>query len=189
MRSSKKRRSKKWKRTPPTIEPFALGLGGNSGAVAATVAAALRRLVAALGPLQVAPLYRSRAVSPIPQPDYLNTAAVGSTALGPDAVLALAKRLELAAGRRRGPRGAPRPLDIDLLIHGSRVLTTPELTLPHPRLALRRFVLAPLADVAPDLPVPPAGATVAQLLAALPDDEHTVDRVPWPDAPSIMAPP
>ena len=146
-----------------------------------------------MGPLRVAPLYRSRAVSPIPQPDYLNTVVVGSTALAPDAVLALAKRLELAAGRRRGPRGAPRPLDVDLLVHGSRVLTSPELTLPHPRLALRRFVLAPLADVAPDLVVPPGDQTVRQILAALPADLSTatswVERVPWPEAAGIMAPP
>lgn len=149
--------------------------------MAATLAAALRRLAVALGPLTVAPLYRSPADSPIAQPDYLNTAAVGSTALPPDAVLALAKRLELAAGRRRGPRGAPRPLDVDLVLYGSRVDAAPELTLPHPRLAGRRFVLAPLADVAPDLPVPPGGTTIAELLAALPaGGGGWVERVEWP---------
>lgn len=142
----------------------ALALGGNLGPVAETLRQALRRLEAALGPLQVAPLYRTAAVSPTPQPDYLNTAALGRTRLSPDAVLALAKALELAAGRRAGPRFGPRPLDVDLLLWGDLVSPYPELTLPHPRLRDRRFVLEPLAALAPDLPVPPDGKTVRELL-------------------------
>jgi 2-amino-4-hydroxy-6-hydroxymethyldihydropteridine diphosphokinase len=142
----------------------ALALGGNLGPVAETLRQALRRLEAALGPLQVAPLYRTAAVSPTPQPDYLNTAALGRTHLSPDAVLALAKALELAAGRRAGPRFGPRPLDVDLLLWGDLVSPHPELTLPHPRLRDRRFVLEPLAALAPDLPVPPDGKTVRELL-------------------------
>ena len=125
---------------------------------------ALGDLEAALGPLRVAPLYRTRPVSPIPQPDFLNTAALVRTALPPDAVLAVAKALERAAGRRRGPRFGPRPLDIDLLLYGDLQSTAPELTLPHPRLRERRFMLEPLADLAPDWPVPPDGMTVRELL-------------------------
>jgi 7,8-dihydro-6-hydroxymethylpterin-pyrophosphokinase len=98
----------------------------------------------------------------------------------PDAILALAKALEREAGRRRGVRFGPRPLDIDLLLWGSRVSAAPELTLPHPRLAERRFVLAPLADIAPDLPVPPGGEPVADLLARLgPDDRGDLERIGW----------
>lgn len=143
-----------------------LALGGNLGPVAETLGTALRRLEAALGPLRVSPFYRTAAVSPTPQPDYLNAAAVGRTSLPPDAVLALAKALELAAGRRPGPRWGPRPLDIDLLLWDGLVSAAPELTLPHPRLRERRFVLEPLADLVPDLPVPPDGRTVAELLRA-----------------------
>ena len=146
---------------------MALALGGNLGPVAQTLRQALRHLEAALGPLQVAPLYRTAAVSPTPQPDYLNTAAVGWTSLPPDAVLALAKALELAAGRRSGPRFGPRPLDVDLLLWGDLVSPHPELTLPHPRLRDRRFVLEPLAALAPDLALPPDGKTVRELLAAV----------------------
>lgn len=144
--------------------PVALALGGNLGPVERTLRQALHPLEAALGPLQVAPLYRTAAVSPTPQPDYLNTAVLGSTSLPADAVLALAKALELAAGRRSGPRFGPRPLDIDLLLWGDLVSPHPELTLPHPRLRGRRFVLEPLAALAPDLPIPPDGRTVRELL-------------------------
>lgn len=123
-----------------------------------------------LGPLTRAPLYRTRPVSPIPQPDYVNTVALGRTPLPPDAVLALAQQVERRAGRRRTERNAPRPLDVDLLLYGDLVTDDPELTLPHPRLKERRFVLAPLADVAPELPVPPSQRTVRELLERLPDD-------------------
>lgn len=160
------------------LRPFALGLGGNLGDVETTLAAALRRLDAVLGPLRVAPLYRTAPVSPLPQPDYRNTAAVGRTALAPDALLSLAKALELRAGRRRGARDAPRPLDIDLLLYGDLVAEAPELTLPHPALLGRRFALAPLADLAPGWPIPPDGPTVAEALAAC-DPRGTVERLEW----------
>lgn len=96
--------------------------------------------------------------------------ALGRTPLPPDAVLALAQQVERRAGRRRTERNAPRPLDVDLLLYGDLVTEEPELTLPHPRLKERRFVLAPLADVAPELPVPPSRRTVRELLERLPDD-------------------
>ena len=147
----------------------ALALGGNVGPVERTLAHALRQLDRALGPLRVASLYRSPAISPIPQPDFFNTAALAYTALAPAEVLGLAKALELAAGRRSGVRFGPRPLDVDLLLYGDRRSDAPELTLPHPRLAERRFMLEPLAEIAPDLPVPGTDATVRELLAAVGD--------------------
>lgn len=145
-----------------------------------TLARALRRLEEVLGPLRAASLYRTTAVSPIPQPDYLNTAVVASASLEPGELLALAKALELAAGRRRGARFGPRPLDVDLLVYGDRQCSSPELTLPHPRLRERRFVLEPLAEIAPDLQVPPDGARVRDLLAALPPGQ-VVERIGWPE--------
>jgi 2-amino-4-hydroxy-6-hydroxymethyldihydropteridine diphosphokinase len=143
-----------------------------------TLTWALRQLEASLGPLRVASLYRSRAVSPIAQPDFLNTAALARTALDPEAVLALGKALERAAGRRDGPRFGPRPLDIDLLLHGDERREDPELILPHPRLRERGFVLAPLAEIAPDLRLPPDGASVAELLARLGPVEG-LERIGW----------
>lgn len=166
--------TKKRKRTSTTrsepVTSIALALGGNQGSAAdveRTLRRALGDLEAALGPLRAAPFYRSAAVSPFPQPDFLNTAALVRTALPPDAVLAVAKALEHAAGRRHGVRFGPRPLDIDLLLYGDLCSTAPELTLPHPRLRERRFMLEPLAAVAPELRVPPDGATVRELLARL----------------------
>ena len=129
--------------------------------------------------MRIASLYRTAAVSPVPQPDYLNTAVLASASLEPGELLALAKALELAAGRRRGARFGPRPLDIDLLLYGERQSSAPELTLPHPRLRERRFVLEPLAEIAPDLQIPPDGARVSDLLARLPPGE-VVERVEWP---------
>jgi 7,8-dihydro-6-hydroxymethylpterin-pyrophosphokinase len=117
----------------------------------------------------------------VPQPEFLNTAAIGHTELAPDAVLALAKALEYAAGRRRGARFGPRPLDIDLLAYGDLTSAAPELTLPHPRLRERRFMLAPLAEIAPDLRVPPDGARAADLLDHLgpPSEADAVERIEW----------
>jgi len=85
------------------------------------------------------------------------------------------KRIEYLAGRRRGERHGPRVLDIDLLLWGQTLYRRPELTLPHPRLRQRRFVLAPLAQIAGDWQVPPDGLTVSELLAEL---EPQSDLVP-----------
>jgi 2-amino-4-hydroxy-6-hydroxymethyldihydropteridine diphosphokinase len=104
-----------------------------------------------------------------PQPDFLNAVATGRTFLAPLDLLRLLKRLEAEAGRHPvGEANGPRPLDLDLLIYGDQRIDLPELVVPHPRLAGRRFVLAPLADLLPDLVVPGTGRTVARLLAAAP---------------------
>lgn len=131
--------------------------------------------------MRIASLYRSAPLSPVAQPDFLNTAAVAHTALEPEAVLALAKALELAAGRlppALAVRFGPRPLDVDVLLYGGRRSDAPELTLPHPRLRERRFMLEPLAEIAPDWPVPPDGATVRELLARL-GESQGLKRIGW----------
>jgi 2-amino-4-hydroxy-6-hydroxymethyldihydropteridine diphosphokinase len=156
----------------------AIALGANLGAPRRQLLAALVELSRRLGPLAVAPLYRSAPVSPIPQPAYLNSVALLRSELPPAELLALAKSLEAGAGRGEGPRWGPRPLDLDLLLVGDRVERDELLELPHPRLRERGFVLAPLADLAPDLPLPPDGRTPRELLARLPADPALV-RVPW----------
>jgi 2-amino-4-hydroxy-6-hydroxymethyldihydropteridine diphosphokinase len=129
--------------------------------------------------MRVASLYRGPAVSDLAQPAFLNTVAVGSTTLSPEALLAIAKALEMAAGRKPGPRFGPRPLDIDVLLYDDLRSPAPELTLPHPRLAERRFVLAPLAEIAPDLPIPALGASPAELLRRLSASVPPVERLAW----------
>ena len=110
-----------------------------------------------------------------PQPDHLNAVVGVVWALLPRHLLDLLHVVERALGRDpAAPRWSPRPLDLDLLLSGRLVLNTPALTLPHPRIAERRFVLAPLADVAPDLVVPGLDRTVAELLAACPDRARIV---------------
>ncbi len=157
---------------------MALSLGGNAGDPEARLLEAVRALGAVLLSPRVAPLFRTEPLSAIEQADFLNTAMVGRTDLLPEELLALAKSLEWAAGRRAATRHGPRELDIDLLLHGDVVSCAPELTLPHPRLAERRFYLEPLARIAPGMRVPPDGPTVAELLAAV-GAAGAVDEIGW----------
>ncbi|MHB8800238.1 MAG: 2-amino-4-hydroxy-6-hydroxymethyldihydropteridine diphosphokinase [Thermoanaerobaculia bacterium] len=146
-----------------------MGLGGNVGDPGIAFETALGALASRVDGLVRSPLYRTAPVGGPPQPDYLNAVAVGRTSLAPLELLAVLQRLEAEAGRRRTPlREGPRPLDLDLLLYGELVLDLPGLVLPHPRMASRRFVLAPLADLRPDLVVPGTGRTVSALLALAP---------------------
>ena len=171
---------------PQTSSPetgvAALGLGSNLGDSEERLRQAVRRLREVLSDLRAAPLFRTRPIGDLPQAPYLNTAVVGRPRLAADELLAVAKALELAAGRRRGPRHGPRRLDVDLLLYGALTSDRPELTLPHPGLRRRRFALAPLAAIAPDLPVPPDGATVGELLAGV-GQEDWVERLAWSEPP------
>lgn len=156
----------------------ALGLGGNTGDPERAFVAAIEALESVAGPLRVASLYRSEALTSTPQDDYLNTVIVGSTTVEPLELLGTAKDLEFRAGRRPGPPESPRPLDIDLLLYGEQSLSRPELTVPHRKLRQRRFVLAPLAELVPNLPVPPDGRAVLDLLLDL-GEEQRIERIEW----------
>ena len=109
-------------------------------------------------------VWRSAPEGP-PQPDYLNAAALVDTGMHPVAILALCHRLEAEAGRDRAreQRWGPRPLDLDLLIAPGLVIQAPALELPHPRLAGRRFALAPAAELAADWLHPRLHRTLADL--------------------------
>ncbi len=150
----------------PTKVSVAIGAGSNLGDRESHLRSALRSLDPILADARCGGLYESMPLGGGRQPPYLNTVFVGRTHLDPEPLLAVLKFLELRAGRRRGPRWSSRPLDLDLLLYGREERNTPELTLPHPGLRVRAFVLAPLADVAPGLRLPPDGATVESLLAA-----------------------
>ncbi len=147
-----------------------VGLGANLG----DPATQLRTAVEALEALPrtqvtaVSSFYRSAAIGPAGQPDYCNAVARLDTALQPEALLDALLAIEDMAGRLRGERWAARVLDLDLLVYAGVVCHSPRLTLPHPALAQRAFVLVPLAEIAPDLCIPGL-ATVGELLARLPD--------------------
>jgi 2-amino-4-hydroxy-6-hydroxymethyldihydropteridine diphosphokinase len=174
--------------TPPPQAVAYVGLGANLGDRLAALRAAARRLDDLLGVAVEAasPVYETEAhVLPgqAPQADHLNAVLRLRTRLAPLDLLDALHAVERAAGRDpRAARWAPRPLDLDLLLYGDLARTAPRLTLPHPRLAERRFVLAPLADLAPTLVLPGGAATLADLLDATPDRarvERTALRL-WP---------
>lgn len=123
----------------------------------------------------VSRFYRTPAVTPYAQPDFVNAVAAISTALNPSELLKQLHRIEADFGRVRGQRWAERTLDLDLIDYDG--LINPESTgnapvLPHPRVAERAFVLGPLADVAPDWRHPVLALSVSQLLQALPAEDR-----------------
>jgi 2-amino-4-hydroxy-6-hydroxymethyldihydropteridine diphosphokinase len=146
-----------------------VGVGTNLGDRWAHLALAARGLRATP---RVALLRASRVIdtAPLgpPQPRFLNAVLELETGLTPEALLEVLKRLEREALRRPAERWGPRSLDLDLLLQGDLVRRAPGLTLPHPGLASRRFVLQPLAALCPDRPVPGLGRTVAELLGDAP---------------------
>lgn len=146
-----------------------VALGANLGDAAATVVQAGDALAALPRTQLVArsSLYRSAPVDAI-GPDFVNAVAELSTELDAATLLDDLHAIESRFGRVRGERNAPRTLDLDLLLHGETVVHTPRLTLPHPRLHLRAFVLVPLAEIAPGLSLPGMGS-VERLIPGVAD--------------------
>jgi 2-amino-4-hydroxy-6-hydroxymethyldihydropteridine diphosphokinase len=139
-----------------------IGLGSNLAHPRRQLARALRRIAALAGVRIVArsPNYVSAPIGGIPQPDYVNAVAVVDTVLSPRALLSRLHAIERAAGRRRDastPRNSARTLDLDLLLYERRRAHSALLTLPHPRMHERAFVLRPLTDVAPAATIPGRG--------------------------------
>ena len=147
-----------------------VGLGANLGDREASIRAALDFLEAEPG-IEIVAVSRLRETEPVgltDQPRFLNGAAALETELPPRELLERLLGIERRLGRRRGqgPRFGPRTIDLDLLVYGDAVLEEPGLSIPHPRLAERRFALEPLADLDPSLEVPGKGR-VSTLLAGL----------------------
>lgn len=147
-----------------------LGLGSNVGDGPATIRSAFAELQLILAEARLSRLWRSRARYLEEQPDFVNAAACGITDLSPRELLQKVNAIEAAHGRDRSVelRKGPRPLDIDILLYGDRLVAERDLIIPHPGIAERKFVLLPLLELSPDLAHPATGEPFAAVAAALP---------------------
>ncbi len=146
----------------------AIALGANLGDREGQLHQAVAALGTVLDDLAVSSFHDTTPVGvPLPHPNYLNAAATGLTRLAPREMLARLLEIERMLGRARPHANAPRTIDLDLILYGSVRLDEPALTIPHPRFRERAFVLAPLAEIAPEMVDPETGLTVETLLRRL----------------------
>jgi 2-amino-4-hydroxy-6-hydroxymethyldihydropteridine diphosphokinase len=153
-----------------------LGLGGNLGDPVATFAAALTRLRAhaAIELKAASSVWRTAPWGKLDQPEFRNMAVLIETSLSADELLALCLAIERESGRERRERWGPRTLDIDILTYGGQTIERPGLQVPHPRVAERAFVLAPLAEIAPAIMI--GGRSLADLLAEIASQDVSLDE-------------
>ena len=162
------------------LTPCYIGLGSNLGDRERNLHTAVKLLGQAVGHVeQVSRFYETppwgeTSVETYP---YLNAAARLNTRLDAEEVLAELQEIEAALGRARTVQNAPRTIDLDLLFFGRQVIVSDELTVPHPRIALRKFVLVPLTDIDPQLVHPVSGKSIAELLAACQDETQVTPLV------------
>jgi len=154
-----------------------LGLGSNIGNREGNLREALERLDAAeIRVVRRSSLYETEPLELLDQPPFLNAAVEVKTDLFPLQLLARIRDIEREMGRRRVTPKGPRNIDIDILFYGRSVIQTAELETPHPRIAQRRFVLEPLAEIAPEFRHPVSGKTAHEMLAGLePQGVHRLD--------------
>lgn len=157
-------------KTPVATHTIYLALGSNLGDRRANLAAAIQRLRNAIEINSISSVYETEPVGYTEQPRFLNLALQGQTTLSPEALLAYVKSIEAALGRQHTFRNGPRPIDIDILFYDDIRHEQEHLTVPHPRLAERAFVLAPLAEIAPDVVDPVSGKSARLLLDAVSQD-------------------
>src|SRR5690349_36401 len=157
------------------IHTVYLGLGSNIGDRDANLSAALRALADIIAVEHVSSVYDTAPMLYTSQPRFHNLVCQALTSLSPGTLLQAVKTIERQLGRESGPRYGPRVIDIDLLLYDRLIVNTAALTIPHPRMAERAFVLAPLAEIALTLTHPVLGETIDELLRRVP--ESGVERV------------
>ncbi|MDR1893575.1 MAG: 2-amino-4-hydroxy-6-hydroxymethyldihydropteridine diphosphokinase [Spirochaetales bacterium] len=155
----------------PAVFPVYLGLGSNLGDSRGRIEWAFDRLEALFSGGRRSACYLTKPRDYPDQPDFINACFAGRPLLPPEETLDRLKDLEAQAGRRRDPRfpKGPRTLDLDILLWGDRIIRTPDLEIPHSRLAERQFVLVPLLELDPGLVHPATGVPLSQILAQLED--------------------
>ena len=155
-----------------------VALGANLGDPVAQIRHALEALarLPACRLLRASSLYRTAPVGIRNQPDFINAVAALETTLPPQALLDALLAVEADFGRRRDYPNAPRTLDLDLLLYDDQTIDAPGLKLPHPRLHLRAFVLAPLLEIAPDCDIPGRGRAAAWLPAVRPQKIERINQ-------------
>ncbi len=162
--------------TEPAV--FYLSLGSNLGSREENLKQALDLISHRLRLGMVSGIYDTKPIGNNPdQPRFLNMACEVTTMLPPSALLALLQGFELKLGRLPGKKNAARPIDIDILLCGDLVLDTPVLTIPHPRMAEREFVLVPMSEIAPDAEHPVLHKTIKELLKAVAGKQDVIKYV------------
>jgi len=150
-----------------------IGIGSNIGDAAAYCRKAIELLSEAGRVVRASSFYHTEPVGRHEQDDFINAVAAVETDRSPDDLLNVCHAIEDRLGRQRDVRWGPRTADLDILLYGDLVIERPELTVPHPQMALRKFVLAPLVEIAPDVIHPRLCRTASQLYREL-KDPHTV---------------
>jgi 2-amino-4-hydroxy-6-hydroxymethyldihydropteridine diphosphokinase len=158
------------------ITQLFLSLGGNLGNTREIFEGAYPLIEKKIGKISVySSIYQTQAWGPIPQDDFLNQVLLVSTTLNPQACLTEMLAIEKKFGRERKERWGPRTLDLDLLYYGDLIIAEADLVVPHPRIAERKFILTPLAEIAPLFEDPVSGLTANAMLLAC-EDTSEVNR-------------